>query len=199
MTPKEIADPIIAKFGAAPDGAIEWKEGHAGDAYAIVDAGKVIEIARHLKAEPAFAFDTLSNLTGVDLLKLKLERIAVVYHLFSYVHRHSFVMKVHLDRTAPTVSTMGGVWKSAYFMEREVFDLLGVNFDGHPDLRRILLPEDWVGHPLRKDYKEAETYQGIPTTRPNPMELIPLGVQVLTEVKVAPAAAAPVATPDVKA
>ena len=172
MGPKDVFEIVKAEFGDA----VEWKEGHAGDPYAIVDAAKIVEVARFLKETPGLAFDCLSNLTGVDLQKLKMERIAVVYHLFSYAERHGFVMKVHLDRAAPTVSTVNGVWRAAAYMEREVFDLLGVTFEGHPDLRRILLPEDWVGYPLRKDYKEEASYQGIPTTRPNPLELIPLGV-----------------------
>ncbi|MBI3070856.1 MAG: NADH-quinone oxidoreductase subunit C [Deltaproteobacteria bacterium] len=172
MGPKDVFETLKARFADAA----EWKEGHAGEPYAIVDAGKIVEVARFLKETHGLLFDCLSNLTGVDLVKLKLDRIAVVYHLFSYSQRHSFVMKVHLDRTAPTVSTLSGVWRAAAYMEREVFDLLGVKFEGHPDLRRILLPEDWVGYPLRKDYTEEATYQGIPTTRPNPLELIPLGM-----------------------
>jgi NADH-quinone oxidoreductase subunit C len=172
MGPKEVFEAAKARLGEAA----EWKEGHAGDPYAIVDSAKIVEVARFLKETAGFDFDCLSNLTGVDLVKLKLDKIAVVYHLFSYVHRHTFVMKVHLDRAAPVVATLNGVWRAAAYMEREVFDLLGVKFEGHPDLRRILLPEDWVGYPLRKDYKEEATYQGIPTTRPNPLELIPLGM-----------------------
>jgi NADH-quinone oxidoreductase subunit C len=74
-------------------------------------------------------------------------------------------LKVDLPREAPSVATMEGVWKAANWLEREVFDLFGVNFIGHSDQRRIMLPEDWVGHPLRKDYVEQEEYDGISTQR----------------------------------
>ena len=95
----------------------------------------------------------------------KEEKLQVVYHLYSYTFRHQVVLKVDLSREAACVSTMEGVWKVANWFEREVFDLFGVVFDGHSDLRRILLPEDWEGYPLRKDYVEQEEYDGISTER----------------------------------
>ncbi len=91
--------------------------------------------------------------------------IEVVYHLFSYRHRHAVVVKAAASRDAPTLPTVSTVWRAAIWQEREIFDLLGVVFTGHPDLRRILLPEDWVGHPLRKDYVEPTEYHGISTKR----------------------------------
>ena len=78
----------------------------------------------------------------------------MVYHLFSYSNRHGAVLKVKLPRENPRVATLEGVWKSANWMEREIFDLIGVNFEGHSDMRRILMPEDWIGHPQRKDFVE---------------------------------------------
>jgi NADH-quinone oxidoreductase subunit C len=101
--------------------------------------------------------------TGLDLPKDN--KLQVVYHLYSYSKRHQIVLKVDLPREAASVSTVEGVWKAANWLEREVFDLFGVIFDGHSDLRRIMLPEDWVGHPLRKDYVEQEEYDGISTQR----------------------------------
>jgi NADH-quinone oxidoreductase subunit C len=95
--------------------------------------------------------------------------IEVVYHLFSYRHRHAIVLKVEVDRAAARVPTVEGVWKAANWFEREVYDLFGVEFTGHPDLRRIMLPDDWVGHPLRKDYLEAGGYRGIANTREDPL------------------------------
>ena len=93
----------------------------------------------------------------------------MVYHLYSLVHRHGLVLKAETDRDAPTIATVESVWKAATWLEREIYDLFGVNFAGHSDLRRILLPDDWVGHPLRKDYQEAGGYHGIGNERPDPL------------------------------
>ncbi|MGH7818800.1 MAG: NADH-quinone oxidoreductase subunit C [Candidatus Binatia bacterium] len=120
-------------------------------------------VCRLLKTEPGFEFDCLSNLSGVDYPKR--DAIEVVYHLYSYRHFHTLVLKVDTPRDNPVVPTVERVWKTANWQEREVFDLLGVVFEGHSDLRRILMPEDWVGHPLRKDFVEPEEYHGIPTRR----------------------------------
>lgn len=123
----------------------------------------IVAVARCLRDDPALAFDALSNLTGVDLPAE--EALQVVYHLYSYRHRHTLVLKVSAPRAAPTVPTVEGVWRAATWLEREAYDLVGIVFAGHGDLRRLLLPEDWVGHPLRKDYVEAEEYHGISTRR----------------------------------
>ena len=109
--------------------------------------------------------DCLSNESGVDYK----DRIEVVYHLFSYSKRHTAVLKVKLPRDNPSVETLEGVWKSANWMEREIFDLIGVNFEGHSDMRRILMPEDWIGHPQRKDFVEPAEYHGISTVRESPI------------------------------
>jgi NADH-quinone oxidoreductase subunit C len=82
---------------------------------------------------------------------------------------------VLLDRNQPEVDTVSHIWPTANWLERECYDLLGVVFRGHPYLKRVLLPDDWVGWPLRKDYEEQPTYHGIPTTRPNPLELLQIG------------------------
>ena len=76
------------------------------------------------------------------------------------------MLKVSVPRDRPRLPSAAGLWKNADWLEREQFDLLGVVFDGHPDLRRLLLPDDWVGHPMRKDYREAAEYRGMPTTPP---------------------------------
>jgi NADH-quinone oxidoreductase subunit C len=147
---------------------------HAGDAVGdltgcgpstalVVAPGALVDVCARLKDDPALAFDCLSNLAGVDYPKREL--IEVVYHFFSYRHRHTFVVKVGASRDDPKLPTLSGLWSSADWMEREVFDLLGVVFEGHPDLRRILMPEDWPGHPLRKDFVEPESYHGISTSR----------------------------------
>ena len=128
-----------------------------------VDLQAVVEVCRYLRDEPDLKFETLSDLTGLDLPKEN--KIQVVYHIYSYSHHHQIVLKVDLPRENPRLSTMEGVWKVANWLEREAFDLFGIVFEGHTDLRRILLPEDWVGYPLRKDYVEQEEYDGISTQR----------------------------------
>jgi NADH-quinone oxidoreductase subunit C len=135
------------------------------DPFAVIDPTGIVEVGRFLRDDPAFAMDCLSNQTGVDYK----EHIEVVYHLFSYRHRHGCELKVKLPRTNPEVATVEEVWRSANWMEREIFDLLGVNFIGHSDMRRILMPEDWPGYPLRKDFVEPLEYHGIATVRESPI------------------------------
>jgi NADH-quinone oxidoreductase subunit C len=149
---------LQARFGDAI-GALE--EGM--DPAIRVTPAAIVDVCTYLKAEPALAFDCLSNLSGVDYPKRN--EIEVVFHLVSYRLRHACVLKVSVPRDNPSMPTVAGVWRTAIWQEREIFDLLGVVFDGHPDLRRILLPEDWVGHPLRKDFVEPTEYHGISTKR----------------------------------
>lgn len=156
---KEIYGRLEKKF----PGKVSGFQGEVFDPNLHVDPQAIVEVCRYLRDDPELKFEVLSDLTGVDLPKEN--KIQVVYHLYSYSHRHQTVLKAGLPRENPRVSTMEGVWKAANWMEREVFDLFGVVFDGHSDLRRILLPEDWVGHPLRKDYVEQEEYDGISTQR----------------------------------
>ena len=130
---------------------------------ATVEPAQIADVCAFLKTERGLEFDCLTNLSGVDYPKR--EVIEVVYHLYSYTHRHLFTLKVGAKRDDPVVPSVAGVWSAADWQEREVFDLLGVRFTGHPDLRRILMPEDWPGHPLRKDFVEPEEYHGISTSR----------------------------------
>ena len=99
-------------------------------------------------------------LSGVDLSPED-EDLSVVYHLFSDVHLHKVVIKAVVSKENPHLPTVENTWKTANWHEREAYDLFGIVFDGHSDLRRILLPDDWEGHPLRKNYKEPDTYRGM--------------------------------------
>jgi len=135
------------------------------DPFAVIEPGAIVEVSRFLRDDPETAMDCLSNETGVDYK----DRIEVVYHLYSYGYRHGCVLKVKLPRDNPTVATVEEIWRSANWMEREIFDLLGVTFDGHSDMRRILMPEDWPGYPLRKDFVEPLEYHGISTVRESPI------------------------------
>jgi NADH-quinone oxidoreductase subunit C len=135
------------------------------DPFAVVDPASIVELGRFLRDDPELAMDCLSNETGVDYK----DRVEVVYHLFSYTHRHGCVLKVKLPREHPEVATVEEIWHAANWMEREIFDLLGVSFTGHSDMRRILMPEDWPGYPLRKDFVEPLEYHGIATVRESPI------------------------------
>ena len=155
---------IHAALTARFPGAVSALEGVRRDnASATVDARSIADVCRFLRSEAGLEFDCLSNLSGVDYPKRN--AIQVVYNLYSYPHRHCFALKVDAAREDPVVPSVSAVWPHAEWQEREVFDLLGVRFDGHPDLRRILMPEDWPGHPLRKDFVEPEEYHGISTSR----------------------------------
>ena len=163
MNPQELHERLRARFGEDVGPLLEEKV----DPSCVVLRSRIAEVCRFTKKEPGMDFDHLEDLTAVDWPKRAV--IEVVYHLFSYPHRHALVLKVEADRAAPRVPTVEGVWKAANWFEREVFDLFGVEFVGHPDLRRILMPDDWVGHPLRKDYEEAGGYHGISNVRENPL------------------------------
>ena len=154
---------IHARLRARFGDALGELTGAGPDACALVPPAAVADVARFCRTDPELAFDCLSNLSGVDYPKRS--AIQVVYHLYSYRHRHAFVLKVDASRDNPVVVTVSGVWSHAEWQEREVFDLLGVVFEGHPDLRRLLMPEDWPGHPLRKDFVEPQEYHGISTSR----------------------------------
>jgi NADH-quinone oxidoreductase subunit C len=140
-----------------------FQEG-VGDPFGVVPPGRWREACRFLRQDQELACDFLRSLAGVD--RPADGKIEVVVHLFSYRHRHAFVLKTLLDRADPVVESLTGVWPAAEWHERELMELFGVRVTGHPDPRPLLLAEGWVGHPLRKDYREADQYLGIPTQRP---------------------------------
>ena len=131
------------------------------DPWIEVDPERVEAVAQVCKTDEALRFDFLSCLCGVDAH----DSIYVVYHLVSYPLRHSVVLKVKVHKGKPVTHTVTTVWRGANWHERETYDLFGVRFEGHPDLRRILLPDDWEGYPLRKEYIFPTEYGGIENTR----------------------------------
>ena len=147
-----IVDALRARFGA---GVVDTHE-HRGDATVVVDRAALATALRYCRDERALAFDMLMDLTAVDFLKYPGRedgpRFEVVYHLYSLEHNHRVRVKVRVDEDDASVASVVDVWPIANWMEREVWDMFGIRFDGHPDLRRLLMYEEFVGHPLRKDY-----------------------------------------------
>ncbi|RJE70596.1 NADH-quinone oxidoreductase subunit C [Reichenbachiella sp. MSK19-1] len=122
------------------------------------------DVCLYLRDNDQSYFDMLSCLTAIDNGP-EINTMEVVYNLYSIPLEQSLMLKVTLDRDKPEIDSMTELWKTADWHEREAYDLFGVQFVGHPDLRRILMPGDWQGHPMRKDYVEPEEYRGMKTIR----------------------------------
>ena len=129
---------------------------HRGDATAVVTRAALPRVLASCRDEPSLGFTMLTDLTAVDCSKYPGRedgpRFEVVYHLYSLAHNHRLRIKVRVDEDDPVVPSAVPLWPIANWYEREVWDMFGVRFSGHPDLRRLLLYEEFVGHPLRKDY-----------------------------------------------
>ena len=148
VTPSQL---VTALQRERSDWISEIIEAH-GEVTAIVPREHIADVALHFKNSPDAKFDFLADLCGVDRGPEEEPRYEVNYHLFSTTKYHRLRLKVLLDEDNVRVPSVTGVWRTANWHERETFDLFGVIFDGHPDLRRILLPDDWQGYALRKDF-----------------------------------------------
>lgn len=149
MTGPELLSAIQAKYPGVVEIPKVQGQARGDELYLSVPADKLVELCRFIRFDPPLSFDFLSFLTSVDW-KTHFE---VVYYLVSTLHKHKLVLKVRVDdRNAPQVPTISEIWPAADWQEREVFDLMGIKFQGHYNMRRILLPDDWEGYPLRKDY-----------------------------------------------
>jgi NADH-quinone oxidoreductase subunit C len=173
MTSADIILALEQKFGEK----IRAKKPDAIDPFVVVIPSDLIEVCRFLRDDSRLRFDLLNCISGVDYLEPDPKKVAkagfephleVVYHLQSFTNRHRFVLKMILPRwkddkagELPEVPSVTSLWRAADWHEREVYDLSGVWFVGHPDLKRILLADDWVGHPLRKDYEFPLEYHGM--------------------------------------
>ncbi|MBA3485487.1 MAG: NADH-quinone oxidoreductase subunit C [Pirellulales bacterium] len=172
MSGSSFVDQLKQKFGDQITGANLENV----DPWIEVAPEGIVAVCTHLRDEPSLAFDYCNSVTAVDYLQTDEKKAAktewqphleVVYHLFSMKHKHSLVLKVMLPRwngepgNLPELPSVAGVWSTADWHERECYDLFGIHFTDHPNLRRILCPEDWVGHPLRKDYEMPLEYHGI--------------------------------------
>ncbi len=174
MTVNDIVTLLETQFGDA----ITGKKLDAIDPFININPAKLVEVCTFLRDDSRLKFDLLNDITGVDYLETDAKKLAkagfephleVIYHVSSFTFPgQRFTFKVQLPRwkndavgELPEVPTVSGVWRTADWHEREVYDLFGIHFTNHPDLRRILLADDWVGHPMRKDYEFPLEYHGI--------------------------------------
>ena len=144
------ASPLSILKEAFPDGVLETGLPQ-GDTTAVVHPEWLSRVMAFLKTDPRLQFDMLVDITAVDYLGRK-PRFDLVYHLLSLSRQSRIRVKVRTDEGEPGVASLTGLWGSANWLEREVWDMFGIRFSGHPNLRRILLYEEFEGHPLRKDY-----------------------------------------------
>ncbi|HZN61439.1 MAG TPA: NADH-quinone oxidoreductase subunit C [Planctomycetota bacterium] len=144
---------IVEKLTAAMPDAVTGSGSHAGQHWVETERGSTAAVLRLLRDDPDFSFDCLMDLTAVDWLNQGMtERYCVVYTLYSFRDNVYFRVKAWVPEEDPVIDTASDLWKSAPWAEREVYDLYGIEFEGHPDLKRLVLPEYYTGHPLRKDY-----------------------------------------------
>jgi NADH-quinone oxidoreductase subunit C len=155
MTPQEIHQKLQSKFGDA----ILESNFEALDPWIRIKPEATAEVSKFLKDDPDLKFDSLMCLSGMDYGADS--ELGVVYNLFSMTHRHKITIRVNLPRDNPKAPSVEQIWRTADWHEREAYDLFGIVFEGHRDLRRILCPDDWEGYPLRKDYVVQEYYHGI--------------------------------------
>ncbi len=157
MTFEELYAYLLQKFG---EEVITGQDEQSSPKAILVDSATIVEILSFLHEDEHLYFDMLSCLTGLDNGP-EVGTMEVIYNLYSIPYDQSLMVKVTLPQDKLEIESVSSIWQTAEWHEREVFDLLGISFLNHPDLRRILLPNDWEGHPLRKDYQEQEYYHGI--------------------------------------
>ncbi len=164
MEPLEIVDRLKERFSEELVDVKQFRD----QVFATVKREKILDICRYLHDAPDIQMNYLADLCGVDYPGRRL-RFEVVYNLYSIKFKHRLMIKVQLPESDPSVDSVVSVWKGANWHEREACDMYGIVFNGHPDLRRILMPEDWEGYPLRKDYPlkgpEGWEYKGFEELR----------------------------------
>ena len=162
MEPVAIIDRLKAEF---PDEVLQDYV-NQGQGAVVVQPGRIVDMLRWLRDDESMRMNHLRSLCGVDNVRRKepgLSRFEMVYNLYSIPLRHEIRIRAEVGDKEPAVDSVVSLWPGADWLERETFDLLGIHFNNHPDLRRVLMPEDWSGHPLRKDYplKGKEEWVGM--------------------------------------
>jgi NADH-quinone oxidoreductase subunit C len=144
---EKVAGRIKAKFTHMKYDAAEFR----GELTIVIPKEQIVEVCKFLKEDPELCFDLLADLCGIDMNTAS-KRFGVVYNLYSYTTKHRIRLKTFTEEEHPKVPTVTGVWGTANWHERETFDMFGILFEGHPDLRRIYMPDEFEYHPLRKDF-----------------------------------------------
>ena len=152
---EDCGDAVLRRLLAEHRGDVVATHAQHGDATAIVDPDCVIDVLEFLRDDPECEFEMLTDLTAVDHLGEE-PRFEVVYHLKSITHGHRLRIKARISESVPVIASAVPLFASANWMEREAFDLYGIRFEGHPRLERILLYDEFEGHPLRKDYPKEK-------------------------------------------
>ncbi|UCD34680.1 MAG: NADH-quinone oxidoreductase subunit C [Nitrospiraceae bacterium] len=164
MEPLEIVNRLKAKYLNEISVVSQFRD----QVFVSVNRDRILDICRYLHDDPEMYMDYLADLCGVDYPGRQY-RFEVVYNLFSMKHRHRILLKALIPEKDPAIDSVVSVWSGANWHEREACDMYGITFNGHPDLRRILMPEDWDGYPLRKDYplkgQEDHEYKGLEEAR----------------------------------
>lgn len=156
---QRVLDKLKEQFGEAVLESTEFR----GELTLVVPKERIVEVCRFLKFDSELCYDLLSDLCGIDMYT-PVKRFGVIYNLYSLKNKHRLRVKTFTEEDDPKVPTVTGVWATANWHERETYDMFGIIFDGHPDLRRIYMPEEFEHHPLRKDFP----LMGIPGSLPLP-------------------------------
>lgn len=151
MTTLEPTLDIVRSIKEALPDAVEKVYEYRGDVTVVIKPSHIVEVCRMCRDTAEMAFDMFSGVTAIDYLPAS-PRFALIYHLYSLRHNRSLALKTYLNDEEPVADSVTAIYPAANWFEREAFDMLGIHFNNHPDLRRILMPEDWNGNPLRKDY-----------------------------------------------
>lgn len=159
MTNQEVLTALQSKFGEAIVSHSEFR----GELTVVINRASIVEVCRFLKDDASLAFGFLADLCGIDMYR-SANRFGVVYNVYSYNNRLRIRLKTFAEEDDPRVPSVTSVWPTANWHERETYDMFGIHFEGHPDLRRIYMPEDFQHHPLRKDFP----LMGIPGSIPLP-------------------------------
>lgn len=146
-------DPAAALKSALPAALADVKE-FRGETTLIINREHIVAAAQLMRDTPGLVYNFLSDISAVDYYpeSSRPERFGVSYHMYSMLYNRRLRLKVFVPEDDTTVATVTGVWPAANWLEREIFDMMGITFTGHPDMRRLLMPADWDGHPHRRDY-----------------------------------------------